>query len=107
MNELEMTTEIIDDDNVIRLVKPIGDRNELIFDFEKINGRTLLQCEKVARQEDAGMLIPALSTVFQAVVAGKALGMKYDDIINLSAPDFIAVTQKVSRFLNNVGKSKI
>ena len=30
-----------------------------------------------------------------------------DEIINLSAPDFIAVTQKVSRFLNNVGKSKI
>lgn len=96
--------EVLNEDDVIKLVKPIGDVKELIFDFSKINGRILIQCLKQAKRADPDILVPTLSMVFLAVVAAKALGMKYDDVINLSGSDFTAVTARVSRFLNRVDR---
>ena len=86
------------DDRTIRLSKPLNGRVTIVFDFDKIKGATLLKCEKKAKEIDSSIVVPQLSMVFQAHVAAAALGMRYDDIINLPAPDFI--TLKVSRFLN-------
>ncbi len=90
----------VDDDRSIKLSKPLNGKTELVFDFDKIKGSTLLKCEKKAKEVDNSIVVPQLSMVFQAHVAAAALGMRYDDIINLPAPDFMAVALKVSRFLN-------
>lgn len=92
--------EIMDDSKTVKLSKPMNGRTELVFDFDKIKGSTLLKCEKKTKDIDASVVVPQLSMVFQAHVAAAALGMRYDDVINLPAPDFMAVTLKVSRFLS-------
>ena len=97
-------SEILDEDDVIKLIKPMGDKTELIFNFDKINGRVLIDCLKKAQREDSNILVPALSMVYQAMVAARALDMRYDDVIGLSGADFTAVTQRVSRFLNRVDR---
>ena len=89
-----------EDDNVITLSKPMNGRITIGFDFDKIKGSTLLKCEKKAKEVDSSIVVPQLSMVFQAHVAAAAVGARDDDIINLPAPDFMAVTLKVSRFLN-------
>ena len=75
-------------------------KDGLFLDFDKITGATLLKYEKKTKEGDSAMVVPMLSMTFQAHVAAAALGMRYDDIINPPAPDFMAVTLKVSRFLN-------
>lgn len=89
-----------EEEKVIHLSKPMNGRITLGFDFDKIKGSTLLKCEKRAKETDASIVVPQLSMVFQAHVAAAAVGAKYDDIINLSGPDFMAVTMRVSRFLS-------
>lgn len=92
--------EVMDDEKTVKLTKPMNGRAELVFDFDKIKGATLLKCEKKTKEIDASVVVPQLSMIFQAHVAAAAVGARYDDIINLSGPDFMAVTLKVSRFLN-------
>ena len=92
--------ELVDEGNLVKLSKPLNGRTELVFDFDKIKGVTLLKCEKKTKDVDSTVVVPQLSMIFQAHVAAAALGMRYDDIINLPAPDFMAVTLKVSRFLS-------
>ena len=92
--------EVMDEGKVVKLTKPMNGRTELVFDFDKIKGSTLLKCEKKTKDIDSSVVVPQLSMIFQAHVAAAALGARYDDIINLPAPDFMAVTLKVSRFLN-------
>lgn len=92
--------EVMDEEKVVKLTKPMNGRTELVFDFDKIKGATLLKCEKKTKEIDGSVVVPQLSMIFQAHVAAAAVGARYDDIINLSGPDFMAVTLKVSRFLN-------
>ncbi len=92
--------EVLDEKNIVKLKKPLRGKNELIFDFDKIKGSTLLKCEKKAKEIDNSIVVPQLSMAFQAHVAAAAASVKYDEIVNLSAPDFMAVTLKVNRFLN-------
>ena len=92
--------EIMDENKIIKLSKPMNGRTELVFDFDKIKGSTLLKCEKKTKDIDNPVVVPQLSMDFQTHVAAAALGLRYDDIINLPAPDFMAVTLKVSRFLS-------
>ena len=89
-----------DVDRSIKLSKPLNGQLTITFDFEKIKGSTLLRCEKKTKDVDNTVVVPQLSMIFQAHVAAAALGMRYDDIINLPAPDFMAITLRVSRFLN-------
>ena len=89
-----------DNNRTVKLSKPLNGRVTIIFDYDKIKGSTLLKCEKKTKDIDSSVVVPQLSMIFQAHVAAAALGMRYDDIINLPAPDFMAVTLKVSRFLN-------
>lgn len=44
------------------------------------------------------MTVPALSMEYQAIVAAAATKMKYDDILNLSGPDFMAACLKAQNF---------
>lgn len=92
--------EVVDESNIVQLSKPLRGKDELIFDFAKIKGSTLLKCEKKAKEVDNSIVVPQLSMAFQAHVAAAAASVKYDEIINLPGLDFMAVTLKVSRFLS-------
>ena len=92
--------EVVDESNIVQLSKPLRGKDELIFDFAKIKGSTLLKCEKKAKEVDNSIVVPQLSMAFQSHVAAAAAGVKYDEIINLPGSDFMAVTLKVSRFLS-------
>ena len=103
--DVELVPEVVDEKDVIHLKKALPNGNtQLIFDFEKINGYTLIRCEKQARKEDPGLTVPLLSTAFQAFVAAAATKVRYDDIMGLSAPDFIAITTKAANFLASAGR---
>lgn len=107
IHQQEATTasgeSVTEDDYVIKLSKPMNGRITLDFDFDKIKGSTLLKCEKKAKEVDSSIVVPQLSMVFQAHVAAAAVGARYDDIMNLPGSDFMAVTMRVSRFLNGMG----
>lgn len=93
--------EIVDEDNVLHLSKPLANgADKLIFDFDKINGYTLIACEKRARKEDPSAMVLLLSQVYQAYVAAAACGVKYDDILGLNASDFTAACIKAQDFLS-------
>lgn len=98
MNEVS----VIDEGNILRLIKPLDGKTEIIFDFEKITGRELVKIKTRAQREDKDMMIPSLSPVYLAMVGAKAADMRYDDVLNLSGADFTAFTSRVSRFLNGM-----
>lgn len=103
--DVELVPEVVDEKDVIHLKKPLPNGNtEIIFNFDKITGYVLLKCEKQARREDPGLTVPLLSTAFQVFVAAAASKLRYDDIAGLSAPDFIAVTNKAANFLTSAGR---
>lgn len=100
-NEIQtMEAEIMDEDNVIKLKKPLGNgKDSIALDFDKLNGYALVKCERAARRDDKTMTVPLLSQVYLANVAAVAAGMKYDDILGLCATDFQAVTLRAQSFL--------
>lgn len=88
------------EENVIMLHKPLADgTDKLVLDFDRINGRTLISCEKQARKQDPAITVLALSQVYQALVAGAATNLKYDEVLNLSGKDFTALCLKAQGFL--------
>lgn len=104
--ELEtVKAEIVDEKNVLKLKKPLPSGGDtLIFDFDRINGYTLLKCEKLAKKEDSSIAYLPFSQVYQAFVAAAAAKVKYDDILSLDGADFVAVTTRAQGFLMNVGR---
>ncbi len=87
-------------DQVIHLSRALPDgKDTLYLDFDKITGYTLLKCEKEAKKQDASIVVPALSQVYQSHVAAVAAGIKYDDILYLPAKDFTAIMIKTQGFL--------
>lgn len=91
-------------DQIIDLSRALPDgRTSLVLDFDKVTGYTLLRCEKAAKKDDASIVVPALSQVYQAHVAAIAADVKYDDILALSAKDFTAVMIKIQGFLLGTG----
>jgi hypothetical protein len=102
---LELEAEVVDEGNTLELSKPLASGvNQLVFDFERINGYALIKCEKAAKKEDPTITVQALSLVFQAHVAAAAAKVRYDDILNLNASDFTAACLKAQAFLLNAGK---
>lgn len=96
----EEQVQTVPDDQKIELTRALPDGTKtLILDFDKVSGYTLLRCEKAAKKEDASIVVPALSQVYQAHVAAIAANVKYDDILALTAKDFTAVMIKTQGFL--------
>lgn len=95
----------VEDENVLNLSKPLPNgADKLIFDFDKLNGYTLIACEKRAKKEDNTIMVPSLSQVYQAYVAAAAAGVKVDDIFGLNANDFTAACIKAQGFLLGAGR---
>ena len=100
----EEQVQTVPDDQKIELTRALPDGTKtLILDFDKVSGYILLRCEKAAKKEDASIVVPALSQVYQAHVAAVAANVKYDDILDLSAKDFTAVMIKTQGFLLGTG----
>lgn len=96
----EEKVQTVPDDQKIELTRALPDGiKTLILDFDNVSGYTLLRCEKAAKKEDASIVVPALSQVYQAHVAAIATNVKYDDILALTAKDFTAVMIKTQGFL--------
>lgn len=96
----EEQVQTVPDDQKIELPRALPDGTKtLILDFDNVSGYTLLRCEKAAKKEDASIVVPALSQVYQAHVAAIAANVKYDDILALTAKDFTAVMIKTQGFL--------
>lgn len=91
--------EIIDNGNAIHLSKPLNGKDVLVLDFDRINGRVLIACEKRARKLDPAVMVLSLSLVYQALVGAAAAGIKYDEALELSGSDFNALCVKAQGFL--------
>ena len=101
----EEQVQTVPDDQKIELTRALPDGTKtLILDFDKVSGYTLLRCEKAAKKEDASIVVPALSQVYQAHVAAVAANVKYDDILALTAKDFTAVMIKTQGFYSVRGR---
>ncbi len=66
--------------------------------LENLTGKDLEKLEKVARSMGETMPEITLSKMYQAIVAAKALGVKYDDITDLPAKKYLQVTMTVFNF---------
>lgn len=97
----EKDITVLDENDVVHLSKPLPNGQDfLAFDWDKINGYALIRCKANARKQDQDVAVmPSLSPAYQAAVAAVATGAKYDDILALRAPDFMAVTLRVQNFL--------
>jgi len=66
--------------------------------LEDLTGKDLEKLEKIARSMGETMPEITLSKKYQALVAAKALGVKYDDILELPAKKYLNVTLSVFNF---------
>ncbi len=92
--------EVIDEKNTLELQNALPNgTTTLVFDFDGLNGYTLLACEKQAKKQDPTIAVPALSMVYQAHVAAAAAKVKYDDILGLKGQDFNTACMMAQHFL--------
>lgn len=74
------------------------DLTKLNAGLEDLTGKDLEKLEKIARSLGETMPEITLSKKYQALVAAKALGVKYDDITDLPAKKYLLVTMTVFNF---------
>lgn len=92
--------QVINPDSILHLSKPLRNGNtELIFDWNKITGYNLIACERAAKKKDPSIMVPSLSQSYQAMVAGLAADVRYDDICGMGAKDFSAACLMAQNFL--------
>lgn len=77
------------------------DVQDLALDFDKITGRVLIETESKCRALSDGTPDLTFSMKYQAMLAAKAAGVKYDDILDLGGSDMILVIAAVKSFLFN------
>lgn len=87
----------------INLSKPMKVKGEevreLSLDFDKITGRVMMDLESKCRAMNDSTPDLTFSMKYQAMLAAKAAGVKYDDILDLSGKDMTLVISAVKSFL--------
>lgn len=87
----------------IKLKKPLTRDGkaveELELRLEDLTGADVLSAEQEARMRGDASPNPLFSSQGRAILAARAAGIIVDDIIALSAPDFMLVTTEVGNFL--------
>ena len=68
--------------------------------LESLTGKDLENLEKIARTMGDTMPEITLSKKYQALVAAKALGVKYDDVTDLPAKKYLNLTMTVFNFFS-------
>ena len=98
--EAKNEIQTINPNCILHLSKPLRNGNQdLIFDCDKITGYHLIACDRAAKKKDPSIMVPALSQSYQAMVAGLAADVRYDDICGLGAKDFSAACLMAQNFL--------
>ncbi|MGG1442171.1 phage tail assembly protein [Brevibacillus laterosporus] len=111
MNETNKQLEAIEPIDSIehKLARPITFEGEhvtkLYLDFDKLSGKELALCSKLARRRDPQDINPgrAYSMSYQITVAARAAGVAPDLIEALNGKDFTQVTQLTENFLVGLG----
>lgn len=95
---------------MLKLKKPLDTGKEVIneinFDFGKLRGRDLLECESSARAMGDSTASISFSMKYQILVAAKASGLKYDDLLDLPGDDYMKVLAQVNGFLFSGGSTE-
>lgn len=89
----------------IKLSKKYDFGQELEFDFENLNGISLIKAEREAKRHDPGVVMLATSLNYQVAVAGQACktsGVTAENLKALYAKDFNRVVQASQAFLLGV-----
>lgn len=74
------------------------DISKLKAGLDSLTGKDLEHLEKIARSMKDMTPEITMSKRYQALVAAKALGLKYDDIRDLPAKKYLLVTMEVFNF---------
>lgn len=75
------------------------DVKEITLDFDSIRGRDLADAERTARSDGEMNPMINFSMKYQAAIAAKLIGIKYDDVLDMPAGDFNKITLAVNNFL--------
>jgi Phage tail assembly chaperone proteins, E, or 41 or 14 len=94
---------------VLKLKKPTqingSEISEISLDLESLKGRDMMELANGFRKFYRGEFLTALTLDerFQLWVAGRACNMNPEDLAELSAPDYFALTGEIQSFLLSAG----
>jgi Phage tail assembly chaperone proteins, E, or 41 or 14 len=94
---------------VLKLTRPTqingSEITELTLDLESLRGKDLMELESGFRKFYRGEFVAALNldSRYQLWIAGRACNLNPEDLAELYAPDFVAVTGEVQSFLLSAG----
>lgn len=87
----------------IKLQKPLqlDDKtiHEIELNLEKLTGADMVEADREARMSGIAGLDPLYTQEGLTIIASKASGIIREDLLKLSAPDFLEVTANVTNFL--------
>lgn len=87
----------------VKLSKPIKidgkEINEINLNLSSLSGWDIIEADRQVRMRGATGLNPLFSQDGLLFVASRACGIKYDDLLQLNAPDFLELTLRVQNFL--------
>lgn len=76
---------------------------EFKFNFEKLNGKVMLDVESELRDRGMFIISPESDTAFIITMAAKAANVSDDVLTALPIADFLAIKRMTQRFLNSKG----
>lgn len=81
--------------------------DELDINIEEMTGKDIITCERdfKARNKEAGA-VKELEDSWAITLAAKSVGVKYGDLLNLVAIDYLKVVNGVKRFLSQGWEDK-
>ena len=81
--------------------------DELDIDIEEMTGKDIITCERdfKSRIKEAGA-VKELEDSWAITLAAKSVGVKYGDLLNLVAIDYLKVVNGVKRFLSQGWEDK-
>jgi hypothetical protein len=94
---------------VLKLTRPTkingSEITELTLELDELKGKDLMELESGFRKFYRGEFVAALNldSRYQLWVAGRACNMNPEDLGELYAPDFVALTGEVQSFLLSAG----
>ena len=94
---------------VFKLSKPTkingSEITELTLELDDLRGRDLMELENAFRARRRGEFVAALNlhSGYHLEVAGRACGLNPDDLAELYAPDYVALTGEIQNFLLSAG----
>ncbi|WP_064606936.1 hypothetical protein [Streptobacillus moniliformis] len=74
--------------------------NEFELDFDILTGKDMIALEKEYKVRNKASIIKELEDSWALTVASKLIDVKYGDLLNLNANDYLKVINYVKSFLN-------